>query len=154
MFSKNKGFTLIELLVVIAIIGLLASIVLVSLNSARAKARDTKRQSDIKQIQTAEEMYFDDQGHYLSQTGDACSDSATHTGCTGAYPTAIGTFISPVPKDPSNTTTYYYRFKANNTATSAYCVIAASTESLSTQVAYYASQKGAGTTTAAATACP
>ncbi len=46
----QKGFTLIELLVVIAIIGLLSSVVLASLNSARAKARDARRVSDLKQI--------------------------------------------------------------------------------------------------------
>ncbi|HEV8601650.1 MAG TPA: prepilin-type N-terminal cleavage/methylation domain-containing protein, partial [Patescibacteria group bacterium] len=47
--KHSKGFTLIELLVVISIIGLLASVTLVSLNSARAKARDAKRVGDLKQ---------------------------------------------------------------------------------------------------------
>jgi len=59
--KKNQGFTLIELLVVIAIIGILASIVLVSLGGARAKARDATRQSDLRQIQLAQEMYYDSQ---------------------------------------------------------------------------------------------
>ncbi len=55
--KKNlKGFTLIELLVVIAIIGLLSTLAVVSLNSAREKARDAKRLSDIKQISTVIEM--------------------------------------------------------------------------------------------------
>ena len=55
--KKSNGFTLIELLVVIAIIGILSSIVLVSLNTARAKARDAQRIAAIKQIQNALEMY-------------------------------------------------------------------------------------------------
>jgi len=85
--TKQKGFTLIELLVVIAIIGILSSVVLASLNSARAKARDAKRISDIKQIQLALEMYYDEHD--------------------GVYPAAISNteltddgYLSVVPKDP------------------------------------------------------
>lgn len=61
---KNKGFTLIELLVVIAIIGILASIVLASLNSARQKSRDAKRMADLQQIKLALELYFDANNTY------------------------------------------------------------------------------------------
>jgi len=61
---QENGFTLIELLVVIAVIGLLSSIVLVSLQGARAKARDAKRISDIKQIQLALELFYNEYGHY------------------------------------------------------------------------------------------
>ena len=61
MFKNGKrGFTLIELLVVIAIIGILASVVLASLNSARKKGRDARRVADIKQVQLALELYFRD----------------------------------------------------------------------------------------------
>lgn len=67
MSNKGKiGFTLIELLVVIAIIGLLASIVLVSVNRARAKARDSKRKAELHQIAIALEMYATEYGGYPS----------------------------------------------------------------------------------------
>ena len=62
--TTQKGFTLIELLVVIAIIGLLASVVLLSLNSARAKSRDAKRMSDVRQLASALELYFNDNNAY------------------------------------------------------------------------------------------
>ena len=59
MRNNKKGFTLIELLVVIAIIGILSSVVLASLNSARQKSRDARRVADIKQLQLALELYYD-----------------------------------------------------------------------------------------------
>lgn len=67
MKMKKKGFTLIELLVVIAIIGLLSTLAVVALNSARAKSRDAKRIADVKQMQTALELYFNDAGSYPAQ---------------------------------------------------------------------------------------
>lgn len=68
---KNKlGFTLIELLVVIAIIGLLATLSVVALNNARGRARDARRVSDIRQIQTALEMYFNMENKYPPHTGE------------------------------------------------------------------------------------
>jgi len=65
---KKKGFTLIELLVVIAIIGLLSTLAVVSLNSARGKARDAKKISDVKAIQTAMEMYKSDSSNNVATT--------------------------------------------------------------------------------------
>lgn len=53
---KNKGFTLIELLVVIAIIGLLASLIMVSLGSSQRNARNAKRMADIRTLQSAAEL--------------------------------------------------------------------------------------------------
>jgi prepilin-type N-terminal cleavage/methylation domain-containing protein len=58
------GFTLIELLVVIAIIGLLSTLSVLALNAARARSRDAKRISDVQQLQTALEMYYNDINDY------------------------------------------------------------------------------------------
>ncbi len=60
MFKNQKGFTLIELLVVIAIIGLLSSVVLASLNSARAKGADAAIKSNLKGAATHAEVVYDD----------------------------------------------------------------------------------------------
>lgn len=67
-FNK-KGFTLIELLVVIAIIGLLSTLAVVSLNSARLKARDARRMSDLKQISTAIELHMSETEVYPTNGG-------------------------------------------------------------------------------------
>jgi general secretion pathway protein G len=62
--KKDQGFTLIELLVVIAIIGLLSSIVLASVASAKVKARDAERVSQIHSIRNALELYRNANGSY------------------------------------------------------------------------------------------
>jgi len=62
--KKENGFTLIELLVVISIIGLLSSLAVVSLNSARVKARDALRKADMSQIRTALSLYYFDHDAY------------------------------------------------------------------------------------------
>lgn len=83
--SGSKGFTLIELLVVIAIIGILSSVVLASLNTARGKARDAKRLSEMRQMQIALDLYYDNFGSYPD------SDNA---GCGGWDSSGNGTFIT------------------------------------------------------------
>lgn len=109
MKINKKGFTLIELLVVIAIIGLLSTLAVVALGSAREKARDSKRLSDLKQVQTALELFYTDQSAYPTGTAvvlgtDAtCLDSVGFkaSGCTDPY-------MGLVPKDPQTGGTYSY----------------------------------------------
>jgi type II secretion system protein G len=113
----KKGFTLIELLIVIAIIGILASVVLSSLNSARLKARDAQRLLDLRQIRLALAMYYDDNGHYpdsSSGPGWATSFDATWD----FLGTALSPYIKTLPVDPLNTVTdpgQPYAFNDNNT---------------------------------------
>lgn len=92
--NEQKGFTLIELLVVIAIIGLLASVVLLSLNSARAKSRDAKRLADVRQIASAMELYFNDSGAYPAATAQLVP---SYIGVWPLYPTPVtdGTCTTP-----------------------------------------------------------
>ncbi|MFA6410930.1 MAG: type II secretion system protein [Candidatus Buchananbacteria bacterium] len=82
--KNKKGFTLIELLVVIAIIGLLSTLAVVSLNSARQKARDAKRVADIRQVQTALELYFNDKNSYPNDVGADLTLGSSLATCLGA----------------------------------------------------------------------
>lgn len=130
--KKNRGFTLIELLVVIAIIGILSSIVLVSMGGARKSARDGVRKADMRQIITAQEMYYGANDAYYTDAGTT-------------WPAAISTYMPKTPKDPG-TGTYVW---VNNTSDAQKFCAYATLET--TPVSYYtASNAGNFTCTDAA----
>ena len=97
----GRGFTLIELLVVISIISLLSSVVLASLNTAREKAQDARRQADLQQMQIALELYFDDNGTYPLYTSTTYVGSGKATaGLTDTnFDEDMGPYIN-APSDP------------------------------------------------------
>ncbi|MEI8061897.1 MAG: type II secretion system protein [bacterium] len=107
--KNEKGFTLIELLVVIAIIALLSVIVLASLQSARIKARDTKRIQDVNQIRTAISLYqSNNNGNPPGSPGVTGWSIPLYKGLGGAcdtlYNTIIPKYISVAPNDPLSPT--------------------------------------------------
>lgn len=114
--KEQKGFTLIELLVVIAIIGLLASVVLLALNSARQKSRDAKRLADVRQIASALELYFNDNNTYPGAMASL----------TPTYMTSIPTYPGPVdsPCTTGNGAYTYVQGSGGSTYTLTFCVSA------------------------------
>ncbi len=110
--QNQKGFTLIELLVVIAIIGLLASVVLLALGSARQKSRDAKRLGDVRQLSSALELYFNDNNGYPGALASL----------TPSYIGQLPTF--PGPTDGCAQTTYNYSSAAGSTYQLLFCVSA------------------------------
>jgi uncharacterized protein (TIGR02145 family)/prepilin-type N-terminal cleavage/methylation domain-containing protein len=114
--KKNKAFTLIELLVVIAIIGILSTITVVVLQNARAKSRDAKRIADIKQMQTALELYFNDNGSYpTSVTSTIASGSNVYMTLTPVAPT-------PIDGDCTTTTNAYTYSSDGSTYSISFCL--------------------------------
>jgi prepilin-type N-terminal cleavage/methylation domain-containing protein len=112
---RTKGFTLIELLVVISIIGVLSSTVLASLSTARAKALDTRRLSDLTSIRTALELYYTNNNSYPSSAAwrSECATWGSYTN-DQVIPGLTPTNISKFPSDPQmnkagSTCCYLYR---------------------------------------------
>lgn len=126
MKNNKPGFTLIELLVVIAIIGLLSTLSIIALNSARARSRDARRISDVKQIQTALEMYYNLADKYPATI-------ATTAPAIAYASTTFLTLWPEAPTPPDNpagvfdctdiTNPYFYEVGENNaTYTLRYCL--------------------------------
>ena len=121
MRNNKKGFTLIELLVVIAIIGLLSTLAVIALNNARGKARDAKRISDVKQLQSALELYYNDAAGYPdddSELGGEClgyrSSDTANSGFQATCVTDATIYMNIVPTAPTPPIGNVYNFDASD----------------------------------------
>jgi type II secretion system protein G len=95
----NHAFTLIELLVVVSIIGILATLVAANLYSARSRARDAERKSDLKNISTALRIYYNDKTIYPATVGFSFGVPFT---------SGTMTYMEMVPNDPLPGQVYQY----------------------------------------------
>lgn len=107
--QQRRGFTLVELLVVIAIIGILSSLSVVSLNSARQRARDAQRRADLRQVYTALQLYFDVQNAFPDMSA-------------AGWWSQISPYLLTQPVDPQ--TKLAYTAMDNSLALTQYCLYA------------------------------
>lgn len=99
--KNSQGFTLIELLTVISIIGILTGLLTVSFLGVRVRGRDAQRKSDIKQIQSALELYRADNDQYPA------TNTFNSIGCGSAWGTSV-IYMTKMPCDPSTGSMYNY----------------------------------------------
>lgn len=90
---NQKGFTLVELLVVVAVIGILSTLLTANFIGVRQRGRDSQRKSNVRQIQSALELYRADQSGYPTSL-PACGSSFTSTD-------GRNTYMQKIPCDPS-----------------------------------------------------
>jgi type II secretion system protein G len=112
MKTAKRGFTLIELLVVVSIIGILATLITANMNAARSRARDAARKADLKSLQTALRMYYNDVGSYPSQKP---SPGASFASGNTVY-------MNVVPDDPLPDQDYNYQYVSDDSFTLTACL--------------------------------
>ena len=132
LYRSSRGFTLIELLIVVAIIGILAALLTTNFVAIRERARDAQRKSDLRQMQSALELYRSDNGSYPSTNGayQLPNDVISGDGnCpdAGSFVANSTTYMQKIPCDPLNDTTYfnngnYYYSSSGSTYTIAACI--------------------------------
>lgn len=101
--KKRSGFTLIELMVVIGIMGILASVILLAVNQARANSRDSRRVSDLKQLELGLALYREQSGTYPTAT------QFYNNGTSVLVPT----FVPKMPLDPRTKAAYTYNLNSS-----------------------------------------
>ena len=117
--SKN-AFTLVELLITISIIAILAAIGIVTYSVALKSGRDSKRQSDLRAVQSALEQYHNDQGFYPTDGLDTLlgqSPPPAFTNCAGnpvSPCTITKTYMNSLPQDPQSLPQPRYKYEAFN----------------------------------------
>lgn len=102
-YSSVKGFTLVEVLIVVGVIGILATslIVLIDPISQSQKSRDSKRKADLKQIQSALELYRSDHGEYPPDGAIVSGSNLIEDGTE---------YLKVIPVDPKNEGQYRYTY--------------------------------------------
>ena len=114
---STRGFTILEILVALAIIFVLTGIVVGALSGSREKARDTRRLTDLDQIQVALRLYAEANGEYPCEDHTACNaaaqsaDANGQLGTGGTIDTLLAPYLPNVPQDPRHDgSTYFYYY--------------------------------------------
>jgi prepilin-type N-terminal cleavage/methylation domain-containing protein len=105
LLKKSAGFTLVELLIVVSIIGLLSTLIVISVRDTRTKSFDTRRLSDINDIQKSVELYAADVGFYPVGTdlvlGEVNATCLSANGFAAICPAGgVKIYLAIVPPNP------------------------------------------------------